>query len=138
MKHSSQENRCLHWAGCTQFVHGRSRMTIGPRIPTMPGRSTSGFRQPGRYSLHQAQSAVKWSASRMIGELHPFKNRSSDGPRTLCLLSCSWMASPMSYTLFSVVATPETAMGMYYYVTASCVPYRSHTRCDAIIPLVRR
>ena len=29
--------------GCTQFVHGRSPMTIGPRIPTMPGRSTSGF-----------------------------------------------------------------------------------------------
>ena len=26
--------------GCTQFVHGRSRMTIDPRIPTMPGRST--------------------------------------------------------------------------------------------------
>ena len=26
---------------------GRSRMTIDPCIPTMPGRSTSGFRQPG-------------------------------------------------------------------------------------------
>ena len=34
---------------CTQFVHGRSRMTIDPRIPTMPGRSTSGFHQPGRH-----------------------------------------------------------------------------------------
>ena len=33
--------------GCTQFVHGRSRMTIDPRIPTMPGRSTSGFHRPG-------------------------------------------------------------------------------------------
>ena len=33
--------------GRTQFVHGRSRMTIGPRIPTMSGRSTSGFHQPG-------------------------------------------------------------------------------------------
>ena len=33
--------------GCTQFVHGRSRMTLDPRIPTMPGRSTSGFHQPG-------------------------------------------------------------------------------------------
>ena len=32
--------------GGTQFVHGRSRMTIDPRIPTMPGRSTSGFHQP--------------------------------------------------------------------------------------------
>ena len=27
----------------SQFVHGRSRMTIDPRIPTVPGRSTSGF-----------------------------------------------------------------------------------------------
>ena len=26
--------------GITQLVHGRSRMTIDPRIPTMPGRST--------------------------------------------------------------------------------------------------
>ena len=30
------------------FVLGRSRMTIDPRIPTMPERSTSGFHQPGR------------------------------------------------------------------------------------------
>ena len=29
-------------------MHGRSRMTIDPRIPTMLGRSTSGFHQPGR------------------------------------------------------------------------------------------
>ena len=38
--------------GGTQFVHGRSRMTIDPRISTMPGRSTSGFHQPGRHCLH--------------------------------------------------------------------------------------
>ena len=42
--------------GGTQFVHGRSRMTIDARIPTMPGRSTSGFHQPGRHCLHQARS----------------------------------------------------------------------------------
>ena len=29
--------------GCTQFVHGRCRMTIDPRFPTMPGRSNSDF-----------------------------------------------------------------------------------------------
>ena len=29
--------------GGTQFVHGRSCMTIDPRIPTMPGRSTLVF-----------------------------------------------------------------------------------------------
>ena len=34
--------------GVLKFVHGRSRMTIDPRISTMPGRSTWGFYQPGR------------------------------------------------------------------------------------------
>ena len=70
-------------AGCTQFVHGLSRATIDPRIPTMPGRSTSGFHQPGRHCLHQARSAVRCSASRMKGELHPSKNHSYDGLRHL-------------------------------------------------------
>ena len=30
-------------------IHGRSRMIIYPRIPTMPGRSMSGFHRPGRH-----------------------------------------------------------------------------------------
>ena len=30
-------------------VHGRSRMTIDPCIPTMPGRSPSGFHRSGRH-----------------------------------------------------------------------------------------
>ena len=38
-------------------------MTMDPRIPTTPRRSTSGFHQPGRYCLHQARSAVRCSAS---------------------------------------------------------------------------
>ena len=59
--------------GGTQFVHGRSRMTIDPRIPTMPGRSTSGFHQPGKHCLHQAQSAVRCSASRMKGSTASFQ-----------------------------------------------------------------
>ena len=42
--------------GGTHFVHGRSRMTIDPRFPTMPGRSTSGFHQPGRHCSHQARA----------------------------------------------------------------------------------
>ena len=69
--------------GCTQLVHGLSRMNIDPRIPTMPGRSTSSFNQPGRHCLHQARSAVRCSASRMKGELHPSKNHSYDGLRQL-------------------------------------------------------
>ena len=47
------------------LMHSRSRMTIDPHIPTMPGRSTSGFHPPGRHHVHQAQGAVKSAASRM-------------------------------------------------------------------------
>ena len=61
--------------GGAQFVHGRGRVTIDPRIPTMPERSTSNLHQPGRHCLNQARSAVRCSASRMKGELHPSKNR---------------------------------------------------------------
>ena len=39
--------------GCTHVKHGRSRMTIDPRIRTTPGRSTSGFHRPGRHRLHR-------------------------------------------------------------------------------------
>ena len=55
--------------------HGRSRMTVDPRTPTMPGQSTSGFHRPGRHCLRQGRSAVSCWASRMKGELHPTKNR---------------------------------------------------------------
>ena len=50
-------------------------MTIDPRIPTVPERSTAGFHRPGRHCLHQARIAVRCLASRMKGELHPTKNR---------------------------------------------------------------
>ena len=33
----------LGGGGCTHAMHGRSRMTIDPRIPTMPESSTSGL-----------------------------------------------------------------------------------------------
>ena len=117
------------WGGA-QFVHGRSRMTVDPRIPTVPGRSMSGFHQPGRHCLHQARSAVRCSASRMEGELHPSKSRSAAHKTdfgTLCLLSCLWLTASMRSTLFYGVATSETAMNGYYYVTASWVPYHIHT-----------
>ena len=45
--------------GCTHVMHGGSRMTTDPRIPTMPERKTSGFHRPGRHCLHQARSAVR-------------------------------------------------------------------------------
>ena len=44
--------------GCTQGMHGRSRITIDPCIPIMLGWSTSGFHRPGRPCLHQARSTV--------------------------------------------------------------------------------
>ena len=33
------------------IVHGRSRMTIDPRIAAIPGQSTPGFHRPGKASL---------------------------------------------------------------------------------------
>ena len=35
--------------GVLIIMHGRSRTIIDPRIPTMPGRSTTGFNRPGRH-----------------------------------------------------------------------------------------
>ena len=64
------------WGGYSILMHGRSRMTIDPRSRNMPGRRTTGVHQPGRHCLHQARSAVRCSASRMKGELHPSKSRS--------------------------------------------------------------
>ena len=52
-------------------MHGRSRVTVDPHIPTMPGRSTSDFHRAGRHCSRQARSAVRCWASRMQGELHP-------------------------------------------------------------------
>ena len=54
-------NNCDWGRGCTHVMHVRSRVTIDPRIPTMPGRSIFTSRH---YCLHQARSAVKCWASR--------------------------------------------------------------------------
>ena len=70
------EHHTLAGGGGAQFVDGRSRMKMDPRIPTMPGRSMSGFHQPGRRCSQQTRSTVRCSASRMKGELHSSKNRS--------------------------------------------------------------
>ena len=50
----------------THAMPGHSGMIIDPRIPTMPGRSTSGFRQPGgRHS-----SAPSSERREVFGESH--------------------------------------------------------------------
>ena len=41
------------------LMHGRSRMIIDPRIPTMPGRSMSGFHRPGRAKIGVNDMAPK-------------------------------------------------------------------------------
>ena len=64
------------------IMHDRSRMTVDPCIPTMPGRSTSGFHRPGRHWLHQARSAMRCWASDMKGELHP----AYDTKSRLCMI----------------------------------------------------
>ena len=88
----------------TQSVHDRRLMATEPRIPIMPGRSTSGFHQPGRHRLHQARSAVRCSASRMKGELHASKNHTTRVRKKdfgiLRLISCLWMTAPMGFFVF--------------------------------------
>ena len=105
---------CIPGGGgrCTQFVHGRRRMTIGLRIhPYYAGTEHVGFSPTrGGHCLHQARSAVRCSASRMKGELHPSTNRSyKDGLRHLVptFLASLWMTAPTRFTLFSGVATPS-------------------------------
>ena len=55
-------------AGCTLAMRGRSRIAIEPRIPTKLKQSTSVFRRPGRYCLHQARGAVRLSGKPGWGE----------------------------------------------------------------------
>ena len=76
----SQERPTQGGGGGTHHVmHGRSRMTIDPRIPPMPRQSTSGFHRPGRYCLHQARSSVRCWASSMEDEPHPSKMTAANG-----------------------------------------------------------
>ena len=65
--------------GVLGVMHGRSRTNMDPRIPTMPGRSNSGFTEQVDIFLHQARSAERYWASRVKGELHPAEDRLSGG-----------------------------------------------------------
>ena len=69
---SGQARRRLG-GGVLDIMHDHSRITTDPRIPTLPGRSTSGFHRPGRHGLHQARGAVRYPASCKKGELRPTK-----------------------------------------------------------------
>ena len=63
--------------GVLIIMHGRSRMTIEPRIPAMPGRSTSGFTYQTDVACTKREAP---SASRVKGELHPTKSRLRSTP----------------------------------------------------------
>ena len=75
--------------GLLIFLHGRLRRAIDPCIPTMPGRSAPGFHRCGRHCLHQARSAVGYSASLMKDELHPTKKSCDADFSTLLLDTCN-------------------------------------------------
>ena len=96
-------------------MHGRSRVTIDPRTPTMPGRSTSGFHRPGRHCLHQARSVVRCRASRMKGELHPTMNRYRSG------FPCIWMTASTNRLILWCGHFQRQPWA--YYVAASWAPY---------------
>ena len=87
-------------------MHGRGRATKDHPIPTIPGRSTSGFHRPGRHYLLQARSAMRCSGSPVKGEQHQTKNRLSGG------LSCIWMTASNELICFLVWTLPETVMGV--------------------------
>ena len=103
------------------FMHGRSRMTTDPCIPTMPGGSTSGFHQPDRLRVCQARSAVRCSASRMKDKLHPTETvmRRASAP-------CAYfLAYGWRNTLFSCAATFRDSDRRGLYVTASWMPHNN-------------
>ena len=71
------EDVCVCW-GCTQFVHGRSRMTIRPSLPCSAGTEhVDVFANQGQaFCLHQARrSAVRCSASRLKAGPIPSKSK---------------------------------------------------------------
>ncbi|CAM9709040.1 unnamed protein product, partial [Laminaria digitata] len=43
-----ETRQCWGGGGVIIIMHGGSRMTMDPRIPTVPGRSMKGFHRPGR------------------------------------------------------------------------------------------
>ena len=97
-------------------MHGRSDTPACPFIPTLLGRSTSGFDRPGKRCLHQARSAVRYSSNRMPGEPNPTKNRL----RGECCYT--WMAAFNCFSLVCNVASSRDGNAYPRYVTAPYMP----------------
>ncbi|CAN0256107.1 unnamed protein product, partial [Laminaria digitata] len=67
-------------AGVLVIMHGRGRMTVDPRIPTIPGRGTSVFRRPGRQWVPRSGGRRLWAQKNQTGEapqLNIFCNQGS-------------------------------------------------------------
>ena len=66
------------------LMHGRSRMTLDPRIPTTPGRSMSGFHGhgPGRHCLLASGAKCR----EVSGESHEAGAEGGGHTRAACLL----------------------------------------------------
>ena len=98
--------------GALIVMHGRSRMTIDSLIPTMPGRSTSGFHRPVGHCLHQARSVVRCWASRMKGEGESrsfrLEHRSTCLAARRLLLACSSVRATSS-----TAASQKVAVGLH-------------------------
>ena len=137
----SRPSRCggTHFIGVKRgrggihFMHSRSRMTIRYtplHFPIVSGRSTSGFHRPGRYWLHQARSAVRCSASRMKGELHPAKNPLLDvwnsAPCACFFFRIDDKPGMKSYFFFLVWSLSETTVGTLCNCLVGALPYTHH------------
>ena len=77
-----------------QCVHGRGRMPVDPLIPTIPGRSTSDFHQPGRHCLHQGEGAgvlICCCVSRFTIDCESLSRRSRVGGVTFLFFLMWWL-----------------------------------------------
>ena len=107
------------WGGSSMY--GRSRMTIHPRITTMPGLQTSGSHRTGRHCLHQARSAVRCSASRKKSELHATTSRSGSGPRCLVRTLVHMADSAERLNLLSGLAKSGDSNGYTMQLPRRCL-----------------
>ena len=108
------------WWRCTHFMQ-----SLDPREATMPGRSLLGFYRPGRHHVHQAQSSVECSASRMKGQLHPIRTYGRGGLAHLAQTFLNVDGSFELHSLFSGVAISRDGK-WGYHLTSSLGHYHAH------------
>ena len=106
------------------FMHGRSRTTIDPRIPTMPGRSMSGFHRPGRHCLHRKSRGGGGRSEQGIPNTN---SRGEQTWRTLRTISVKY------YVDLSVCLSLLAGMSVRLYAcTPVCLPAQSSCSPDCV------